>query len=265
MTPRIARDPLTHFLLAGAAVWLLLAWRGGDADPASRAIAVSRERQAALAVNHRQLTGRAPTDAELDGLIARDVHEEVLYREALRLGLDQDDPVVRRRLAKKMDELAAAEAESAEPDDAALAHWLARHPDRFASGATVSFAQHTFAGEAAARAALARGGDAAAGALAFDLPGKVVAMPMAEMRERFGLQFAEGLAALKPAPGWQGPLPSGYGWHIVRLDARGGGAVPRLADVRERVADDWRAATAAQRRRDAYRLLREGYSVTVER
>jgi len=260
---RVFRDPLAHFLLAGAMLWLVLAWRGEPADPASRAIVVSRERQAALSVNFEQLMGRPPTDAEQAGLVANDVREEVLARQATRLGLDQDDPVIRRRLSKKMDELAQAEAESAAPSDAELARWLAAHPQRFAADASVTFAQAVFASEAAARLALARGGVPRGESV--DLPAVVTAMPVAEVGERFGRQFAEGLADLAPAPRWQGPLPSGLGWHLVRLDRRSTGTVPPLSTIRERVLDDWRGATMQARREAAYRVLADGYTVRIAR
>ena len=266
MIRRLLRDPLAHFLLGGAILWLVIAWRGEEADPASRAIAVSRARQAALALNYEQLMGRPPTDRELAGLVAGDVHEEVLYREALRLGLDQDDPVIRRRLAKKMDELASAEAESAEPSESELRRWLADHPARFADDITVSFAQSAYPTEQAALAALTalRAGGSASGE-ALDLPATVTAMPAREVRERFGAQFADGLAQLEAGAGWQGPLPSGLGWHVVHLDNRHIGTVPRFEAIRARVLEDWRGATMAARREAAYRVLRDGYRVSIAR
>lgn len=263
MIRRAFRDPLAHFLVAGAALWLLLAWRGEPADPASRTIVVSRERQAALAVNFEQLMGRSPTEREQAGLVANDVREEILAREALRLGLDQDDPVIRRRLARKMDDLATAEAEGAMPSDTELARWLAAHPERFGGAARVSFAQVSFATEAEARAALASGRPARGAPL--DLPAAMTERTLSEVRERFGIQFAQGLGALAPAPGWQGPLPSGLGWHLVRLDRREAGPPAALAEVRAQVLDDWRGATMQARREAAYALLESGYTVRVAR
>ena len=266
MIRRLLRDPLAHFLVGGAILWALIAWRGEVPDPAGRAIVVGRARQAVLADSYAQLMGRRPTVRELAGLIATDVREDVLYREALRLGLDQDDPVVRRRLATKMTELASAEAESAEPSQAELRAWLAQNPARFADDPALTFAQHLFASEPAARAALARlrrgegVGDAGSG-----LPGMVNGMAEREVRELFGRQFAAELATLEPGAGWQGPLPSGLGWHVVRLDARTPGRVPPFATIRARVLADWRSATIQVRREGAYRLLRDGYRVTVER
>ena len=266
MIRRLLRDPLAHFLLGGAILWLVIAWRGEEADPASRSIAVSRARQASLAVNYEQLMGRPPTDRELAGLVVGDVHEEVLYREALRLGLDQDDPVIRRRLAGKMDELASGEVESAQPSEAELRKWLADHPERFAADVTVSFAQEAFPTDVAARAALAflRAGKSARGE-ALDLPRSVEGMAIREVRERFGAQFAERLTGLRAGSGWRGPLPSGLGWHVVRLDARNLGEVPRFEAIRDRVLEDWRGATMQARREAAYRVLRDSYSVTIAR
>ncbi|HCO45837.1 MAG TPA: peptidyl-prolyl cis-trans isomerase, partial [Erythrobacter sp.] len=91
------RDPLAHFLIAGAVIWAGLALVGEPVDPASRTIELSRERQAGIAFGFERMMGRAPTDAEMDSAIKRWVREEVLYREALRLGLDEGDAVVRRR------------------------------------------------------------------------------------------------------------------------------------------------------------------------
>lgn len=266
MIGRLLRDPLAHFLLGGAILWALLGLAGEPADPAARAIAVSRARQAALADNYAQLMGRRPTERELAGLIESDVREEVLYREALRLGFDQDDPVVRRRLATKMAEAASAGAEAAEPSDAELRGWLATHPQRFAGDAVLRFSQRLFASEAQARAALAvlrRGQDAGGDGGA--LPVTVGGLPERELRERLGRQFAAGLARLNPGGGWQGPIPSGYGWHAVRLDPRLPGAVPPFETIRPRVLADWRGATMLARQEAAYRALRDRYRVTVAR
>ena len=261
---RVLRDPLAHFLIGGALVWLLFAWRGEDVDPANRRIVVNEERRAGLAEGFGQIMGRAPTARELAGLVETDIREEVLYREALRLGLERDDPVIRRRLARKMGDLAAAEAETAQPTDADLRGWLAAHPKRFATGAAVSFEQRSFASEQAARAGLVRlrRGNAALGE-ARDVPAAVTNMPMREVRELFGAQFAEALSGLGARGTWAGPVPSGLGWHAVRLTARDQGTVPPLEDIREAVSDDWRASTMQARREAAFAILRAQYRVTV--
>lgn len=262
---RILRDPLVHFLIGGALFWMLFAWRGEDADPASRRIVVGEERRAGLAEGFAQIMGRAPTARELAGLVETDIREEVLYREALRLGLDRDDPVIRRRLAKKMGDLAAAEAEAVQPTDAELRRWLAAYPERFATGAAVSFEQRSFATERAAQKGLARlrGGGAVSGE-ARDVPTTVTNMPLREVRELFGAQFSEALSGLEAGGGWAGPVPSGLGWHALRLTARDTGTVPPLEAIRDAVSDDWRGSTMQARREAAFAILRAQYRVTVE-
>ena len=96
---KVLREPLIHFLVGGLAIFAFYAWLGEEPDPASRTITLTQEDQARLALGFEQTMARPPTDAELDALVERWVRDEVLYREALRLGLDEGDPVLRRRLA----------------------------------------------------------------------------------------------------------------------------------------------------------------------
>ena len=118
-----SKEPLVHFLIGGALIYALFAWRGEPPDPASRSIEVSREDRAQLSLGFEKMMGRSPTDAELDRQTQKFVREEVLYREALRLGLDVNDGVVRRRMSQKMDLIAAAQAETAVPSEQALQEW----------------------------------------------------------------------------------------------------------------------------------------------
>ncbi|QYJ07682.1 peptidylprolyl isomerase [Qipengyuania flava] len=261
MIRRALRDPLAHFLIAGAAIWGGLALLGEPVDPASRTIELSRERQEGIALGFERMMGRPPTDAEMDAAVERWVREEVLYREALRLGLDDGDAVVRRRLATKMDELAGAEAEIARPSDEALETWLAARPEAYRTGGMTSFEQVYFASEGAARAALGTTGPQGE---AISLPASMSKASSREIAERFGQQFADALADLSPSDALQGPVESGFGWHLVRVTEREDGALPPLEDIRERVEADWRGATISERRERAYALLREAYTVEVE-
>lgn len=255
------RDPLAHFLLAGAVLWGALALTGDPVDPASRTIELSRERQEGIALGFERMMGRPPTDAEMDAAIERWVREEVLYREALRLGLNEGDAVVRRRLSTKMDELAGAEAEVSRPDQEALEAWMAERSETYREGSKATFEHAFFATESDARSALS-GGDPQGQPIS--LPRSVSSQSMREIAGVFGTQFAEGLADLEVGEGWQGPLASGFGWHLVRLAAREEGRLPALEEIRERVEADWRSATISDRRQRAYALLREAYTVEIE-
>lgn len=262
------KEPLVHFLIGGALLFAFFAWRGEPIDPASREISVDSQTLAGLSASFELQARRAPTDAELDNLIERYVREEVLYREALRLGLDRDDAVVRRRLAQKMDLIAAAQADSQSPSDEQLQTWLETHKARFSKGSRYSLDQLWFAERDAAEKALnGRTIDSIARTQGstIDLPAKVENMSGAEVANRFGQQFLRELEALEPSSSWQGPIPSGLGWHLVRLREVDVAELPPLAEVRGEVERDWRFATATQRRAEAYQELRDAYTVEIER
>ena len=261
MIRKALRDPLAHFLIAGAVIWGLLALRGEPVDPADRTIVLSREEQAALALGFERTMGRPPTDAELAAQVDRWVREEILYREALRLGLDQGDPAVRRRLAAKMDELAGAEVETSSPSEEVLRQWHSANPDRFGGGGEVTFEQLYFDSQTAA---LDASGDREPSGMAISLPGGMDGVTIDEVSRVFGAQFVGEISQLPVSEDWQGPLPSGFGWHLVRLTKRSGVAVQPFESVRDKVEADWRNGTLANRRAEAYRLLRDAYTVEIE-
>ncbi|MCA0909781.1 peptidyl-prolyl cis-trans isomerase [Qipengyuania gaetbuli] len=255
------RDPLAHFLLAGAVIWGLLALRGEPVDPAERTIVLSREEQAALALGFERTMGRPPTDGELAAQIDRWVREEILYREALRLGLDQGDPAVRRRLAAKMDELAGAEVETSSPSEEVLRQWHSANAERFGGGGEVTFEQLYFDSEKGALDAL---DEPRPRGMAISLPRGMDGVTIDEASRVFGTQFVGEISQLPVSHEWQGPLPSGFGWHLVRLMKRSGVATQPFESVRDKVEADWRNGTLANRRAEAYRLLRDAYTVEIE-
>ena len=264
----IAREPLVHFAVLGAALFALHA---AVARPPKERIEVTADFVDALRAEQRERTGRAPDDAATRGLVERYVDEEVLYREALALGLDRGDVIVRRRLVQKMELLARARVP--EPSDAELAAHLAAHADRYRPADSVSF-RHVFvsrdrhgdAAPAKAEALLAalRGGDDPT-----SLGDPFVAGASFTRRTRsaldatFGASFAEGALAA-PISTWSGPIASAYGLHLVHVTARDGGGSPDLTSVRARVRED----LLTERRETAVRAeidrLRDRYAVLVE-
>lgn len=262
------REPLVHFLLGGALLFAFFAFQDNEVDPASREIIVDKQVLTGISSGFEQQLGRVPTDAELDSLTERYVREEVLYREALRLGLDQDDAIIRRRLAQKMNLIAAAQADAAIPSDQTLSDWMKAHPARFAKDARYTFEQVWFSERGAADDAMKSGDPRETGGDnrgMIELPASPRQMPRSEIQDRFGQQFVRELDALEPAEKWQGPIPSGLGWHIVRLFEVQSSELPPLEAVRERVLADWRSSTAAQRQEEAYQLLRDAYTVDIDR
>lgn len=265
---RLLREPLVHFLVAGAVIFAVLSWRTPPDDPASRQIHVSREDQARLSVNFAEIMGRPPTQAELDALVDRWVRDEVLYREALRLGLDDGDAVVRKRLAQKMDVLAASAADTETPGNEALQKWLNTHPERFATDMTLTFDQLYFTtrGRAVvARTLLEGGADWTRVGDPVSLPAHFEKASRKAISDEIGVDFAHAVGGMTPGKGWQGPIDSALGWHLVRLTAKEPGVLPPLASIRTRVENDWRAETGRQRQEAAYKTLRDAYTVRIDR
>lgn len=262
--PGWTREPLVHFLVAGALLYAFFTWTGGNAvDPSSRVIEVGREEQAQLALQFERTMGRAPTDAELDAQIDRFVRDEVLYREALRLGLDQGDAVVRQRMVSKMDMTASAAAEIAEPSEEELRAFFEERKRRYGAGALFTFDQAYFAQQTEAASAL----DADQGNVAGEPIGLPASMEDASLREidaRFGQGFGNALIAIEEGNVWQGPVPSGFGWHLVRVRERKTPEVD-FDTVRARVENDWRNSQIEARKERAFAILRDAYRIEIDR
>jgi peptidyl-prolyl cis-trans isomerase C len=265
------KEPLVHFLLAGLALFAFFALGGEAVDPESRIITITEKQVERLAANWAQTWQRAPTQAEIDGLIRDYVKEEVYYREGLRLGLDQDDLIIRRRIRAKMEFLANSELENETPDDAALQTLLDRSPHRYAANTLTSFDQIYIAAqdEAVARARAAQLLAALAKDANWQKLGDAISLPRSpdgadrvRITADFGEEFANALAGLKTGQ-WSGPIPSGFGFHLVRVRSVETSGKPRLADVRQALENDWRAQTGKDREAKAYQALLDGYTIKI--
>ncbi|MBK8630716.1 MAG: peptidyl-prolyl cis-trans isomerase [Sphingomonadales bacterium] len=265
------KEPLVHFLLAGLALFLFFAWRGDSVDPESRTITITEAQVERLAASWAQTWQRPPTQAEIDGLIRDHVKEEVYYREGMRLGLDQDDTIIRRRIRSKMEFLASSELENEEPGDATLQAMLDKNPQVYAADARTSFDQIYLAAqdEAAARtratqmlAALGTGADWQKLGDAISLPRSPENVDRARIAADFGDDFAAALAGLKPGA-WTGPVSSGFGLHLIRIRSVQASTKPKLADVRQRLENDWRAQTVKAREAKAYQALLDSYTIKI--
>jgi peptidyl-prolyl cis-trans isomerase C len=264
-------EPLVHFLLAGLALFLFFAWRGDAVDPESRTITITEQQVERLAASWAQTWQRPATQAEIDGLIRDHVKEEVYYREGLRMGLDQDDSIIRRRIRSKMEFLASSQVENEAPSDAALQAMLDKKTHVYAADARYSFDQIYLAAqdEAAARAratqmlaALNKGTDLQKLGDAISLPRSPDDVDRARIALDFGDDFAAALAGLKVGA-WAGPVVSGFGLHLVRIRAVQASTKPKLADVRQSVENDWRAQTAKDREAKAYQALLDSYTIKI--
>jgi peptidyl-prolyl cis-trans isomerase C len=267
---RWLREPLVHFLIAGIAIFAFYVWRGDAVDADDRQIIVGETQVQRLANIWSQTWQRSPSAQELDGLIRDYIKEEVYYREAIRLGLDEDDAIVRKRLRAKMEFLSSAEAETMVPSDAVLQAWLDRYPARYAADPLISFQSvymNASKGETKAKAVLTQlqtGADPQKMGDPISLPRSLTGATREDIDRQFGETFAAKLIAL-PRGIWAGPVTSGFGLHLVRVDGVTVARVPKLAEVRQRVENDWRSATRIARENKAYQLLLDGYDIRIER
>lgn len=266
----LLREPLVHFLVLGALVFVAMAGRAPDLG--ERRIIVDEPVVAGLVNHHVRAFRRPPTAEELDGLIRDHVRGEVYYREALRLGLDTDDEVVKKRLRNKMLAIAGAEAEAAQPSDAELQALLDADPARYAAPPRYRLEQIYLGPDAPAlrAAAAAEIGRIPKGARPgimtqpLPLPGRFDDASQTDLAEQLGDDFATALARL-PVGTWMGPVVSGFGLHLVRIDQRVQPPPPRLADVRQRLENDWRSS-AIRKAQDAHlQQLLDSYDVEIRR
>jgi len=273
---RLLGEPLLHFLLIGVALFMLYGALNRGRSDAPRDIVVTEARVEALADSFATVWMRPPTPEEVKGLVDDYVAEEIYYREAIAMGLDQDDTVIRRRLRQKMEFISEDAAAAAEPTDAELQAYLAAHPEKFLEPAELTFVQVYFStekrGDQARSAAeqllaeLQAGRGPAALADAGDptlLPSDMQSASPQVIANAFGSDFAAQVVEA-PVGQWTGPLQSGFGLHLVRVDDRKADAMPAFEQIRPIVLRERQSEQRMQSNKAFLDSLRAKYDIRVE-
>lgn len=269
------REPLIHFLLLGAGLFLLFSIVGGDSQ-APKEIVVTEARVEALAESFARTWMRPPTAQELAGLVDDYIKEEIFYREAVTMGLDRDDVVIRRRLRQKLEFISEDVAVAAEPTEQQLQAYLDAHAEKFVEPDRQSFQQVYFSPERRGEAAMldaekllselqaGRGPDDPAGSGDPTLlpPGLEAATPQ-QIANTFGEDFALQVAEA-PVGQWTGPARSSFGWHVLRVAERIPGATPTLETIRPIVVREWQSEQRQRVGDQFYQAMRSQYDVRVE-
>ena len=275
---RLLKEPLIQFLIIGACIYGAYGLFGpppeGDMDAV---VLVDANRINGFAAQWQARWNRPPTREELDGLINNYVREEILYRQAVAMGLAEDDAVFRRRMAQRLEFLTGDLAKVVEPDEAELQRYFNDNIERYGAADQISFIQVFFDPDARGDATL----DDANKVLAelreagvpdpqmleagdrFMLPNNFESATELEVRKRLGGGFAEPLMALEPGA-WHGPLLSGFGVHLVYVYERVQAPVPELAEVREAVLQDWQQQQMTTFNEQFYLGLKARYEVIIE-
>ena len=275
MLKKWLREPLLHFLLIGAALFVLYGLQNDEAVSDSSRIVFTEADIDRLSALWEKKWQRLPTQQELEGLIESQIREEVLYREALAMGLDKQDAVVRRRLAQKIEFISADLAAQAEPSEAELADHLAAQADKFEVPGRISFVQVYLnadkRGAQVQQDARRLLGELTQPDSAIDIMLAGDSFMFGQQHEQlseqgvarlFGETFATKLFAL-PVGSWQGPVPSGYGLHLVRIDHKTESRQPELDAVRDKVRNEWLAGQRRTMDEAFYKSLRQRYEIVI--
>lgn len=271
---KLLKDPLVHFLLVGGAFFAVFYLFGDEPADDARRIVLEAEDVRRLANQAALLRGRELTDAELTAVIEPAIRDEVMYREALALGLDVEDDQVRDRLIEKMRYLTEDLADPEPASDAELRAFFEASPDLFRILETVTFDQIFFSprerGErlqadvAAALEALERGAEAESLGDRTPLQDRFVAAPRERVEVLFGEALTEAVFTMAPGQGWQGPFESDFGLHLIRLVERTPARQPAFDEVREIAREVFAEQRRAEANREAYERIRLRYDVVVE-
>jgi peptidyl-prolyl cis-trans isomerase C len=280
---RLARQPLLHFLVIGMVVGLLYDWRGERAP--SRAatpdepIRITAAEVSLLEAQWQARWKRPPTEDEFEGLIQGQVREAALFREAIAMGLDQGDPLLRRVLVQKLETIARDLVElSLAPTEQDLQAWFTTTAERYRPPALITFASvfvdpdrrgdQTLVDAAEMLTDLQALEDPMEGLEdfgdAFMLQRYYPEKPEARIGSLFGHEFARSVFELE-AGRWHGPVLSGYGTHLVYVENLREFPVPDLGLVKERVTQDWVDEKRAEITEDYFAAIIDKYEVVIER
>jgi hypothetical protein len=274
---KLIREPFIHFLLLGAAFFIANRLVSGRIENQTEKIVITQGQITSMVIGFSRTWQRPPTREELEGLIRDRVREEVYSREAIVMGLDRDDPIIRRRLQQKLAFVTDDVATPAEPTDAELADYLKTHAAGFGVDRKFTFSQVYLdpnkRGEHLARDAnellnqlRQQGRDVDPSSLgdAFLLEHRFEAARTTEITKQFDEKFAAKLADA-PIGQWFGPVESGYGTHLVLVEERTEGRQPELAEVRDAVRREWTNTRRLESNEKFFENLLKHYEVVVEK
>jgi hypothetical protein len=270
---KLLKDPLLHFLLIGAALFAFSAWRGESVQTGRQRVVIAASQVSQLREASALVQGRTPSREELEELIEPTIRDEVMYREALALGLDENDDEVRRRLIEKMQYLTQDLADPEPASEPELRAFYDESPARFQIPELVSFEQVFFSPSArgetlrsdaqGALTALRAGADPASVGDRTPLRDRYDDAPRSQVDVLFGEALAEGLFTMAPGE-WQGSFQSDFGLHVVRLLARSESRLPPFEEIREQVLATFADVRRQEVNAAEYRKMRDRYDVVIE-
>jgi hypothetical protein len=268
---RMLQEPLLHFLLLGASLFLLFRFVRGGSTTRQNEIVVNAATLQTMSESFQRVWKRPPTQKEMDALVQDYIKEEIYYREGLVMGLDRDDAIIRKRLRQKMEFLADGMGYTKEPTEKDLESYLQKHPEKFRIESRYTFThvylnpqtQHNASellvklNSAGTSADPRKYGDPFANGYYFSNQSET------NLSRTFGDEFAKQLAHLEIGK-WVGPIKSEKGLHLVLISNRTEGRTPPLSEIRNQVQSEWMTDEAKQTSKKFYEGLRSRYKVKIE-
>lgn len=266
------REPLVHFLFMGLLLFVLFDLTKAPDETAANRIVVDADQVAQLITRFEGTWMRPPTESEIEGIIDSHVREEVYYREALAMGLDRDDQVVRQRMRLKLEFILEDLATESDPGDQVLLEYLEKNQDKFMLEAWASFRHvylkperpHLEADAEDILAALQAGSAPETSGDATLLSDSFNATTESRIARTFGHSFAKKVVSLPPGE-WAGPIYSGLGAHLVLVTESEKEQLPALEDVRGEVEREYLAQRRRELKEISYQALLKGYEIIVEK
>lgn len=276
----LLKEPLLHFVFLGAIIFSAHEWRvqrstvEGNVENGTKRIAVTAEVITSLKDGWSRQFQRTPDENDVRTMVEAYIVEEILYREALALGLDRNDTIVRRRLAQKMEFLTQDIAHATVPDDAALEAYFHQNAAKYARPSRVSFRHVYFSQEKRGEGAAA---DAKKALTDLSLPGasdeevgdgflhgfEFTDQDEQDIATVFGPRFARDLLAT-PEGAWCGPLASSYGTHLVIVTGRGEPKAAEFSEVRSLVLHHLLEARRLEANAEAIETMRKNYKIIID-
>lgn len=274
---QLAKEPLVQFFLIGACIYGAYALYGAPGEEVSdKTILVDAGRIESFIGEWERRWKRPPTRQELDGVIGAFVREDILYRQAVAMGLGEDDPITRRRLAQKLEFLTNDIALFREPVEGELQQYFQDNQELYREPGLITFSQvfldpdkRDAATLADARELLARlksAGDPDGATLdagdSFMLQSYYREVSESDIRRQLGSGFSEAVMQLAPGR-WHGPVLSGYGVHLVYVYERREAPSPLFDNVRQYVLQNWQREQQELFNAKFYEGLKSRYEIII--
>ena len=274
----IIRNPIFHFFVLGAFIYVLYGMFGvREYKELERTIVVTPTTINWLEDTWEKRWNRPPTAEEKEGMIQEYVKENILYRQALEMGLDKDDVIVRRRLAQKLKFLTDDIIDIPEPSEEELSGYFKDNIDQYKSPDLTTFTHIFFDPDKREENTLTDAEDAKSKLQKLENPTEGLdkfgdnfmlqsyypEKSEQEISKLFGTQFANTISEQSPGE-WQGPILSGYGTHLVYVNGRIITPGPAIEDVRDQVIVDWEDGKRKEINNEFYENLFSRYEVIIE-